>query len=101
MWSPAVVFVSHCGYKATFFPHQPHPFCDMAERPTAKHVSIDLDGFKASVDKQFALLTRLMFGLFALIGAVVGGGFLLRGDLADIKVQVGKPRQRSPPYDAI
>jgi hypothetical protein len=59
----------------------------MSERTTAKHVSIDLDGFKSSVDKQFAFLFKLVFGVYALIGAVVGGGFLLRTDLGEIKAQ--------------
>jgi hypothetical protein len=69
----------------------------MADRPTAKEVSIDLAGFKDSVDRQFsgvdkqiALLTRLVFGLYALLFAVVGGGFLLRSDIGDLKAKVAE-----------
>jgi hypothetical protein len=69
----------------------------MADRPTAKEVSIDLAGFKDSVDRQFAgvdkqiaLLLRLVFGLYALLFAVVGGGFLLRSDIGDLKAKLAE-----------
>lgn len=66
----------------------------MAERTTAKEVSIDLAGFKSSVDKQISLLTRLVLGIYVLIGAVVGGGFLLRTDLGEIKVEEAKTGEK-------
>jgi hypothetical protein len=62
----------------------------MADRTTAKEVSIDLAGFKSSVDKQFSLLTKAVFGFYALMVAVIGGGFLLHRDLSDIKAQISK-----------
>ena len=69
----------------------------MADRPTAKEVSIDLAGFKSSVDVQFAgvdkqisLLVKMVVGVYVLLGAIVGGGFLLRSDLGDIKAKVAE-----------
>jgi len=75
------------GYKIDVSTAQKTP---MAERTTAKEVSIDLAGFKTSVDKQFVLSFKLIFGLYTLLGAIIGGGFLLRGDLADSKAQIAK-----------
>lgn len=66
----------------------------MPERTTAKEVSIDLAGFKSSVDKQMTLLMRLIFGVYVVIGAVVGGGFLLRSDLGDIKAELAKTAEK-------
>ena len=62
----------------------------MADRPTAKEVSVDLAGFKDSVDKQIGLLTRLVFGLYALLVAIIGGGFLLRNDIGDLKAKLAE-----------
>ena len=69
----------------------------MATSPTAKEVSVDLAGFKASVDQQFKavdqrldLIVKLIFAMFALFPMIVGGGFLLRNDLSEVKTEVDK-----------
>lgn len=62
----------------------------MASRPTAGEVSVDLGGFKSSVDKQFSYLVRWIIGLYALIAAIIGGGFLLRADLGRIEGQIAR-----------
>jgi hypothetical protein len=60
-------------------------------------LSRDIGSPQSSVDKQFENVNRqiarsdyYIFGLYGLIGAVIGGGFLLRSDLGDIKAQVVK-----------
>ena len=49
-----------------------------------------MGGFKPSVDKQFSYLVRWIIGLYALIAAIIGGGFLLRADLGRIKGQIAR-----------
>ena len=46
--------------------------------------------FKSSVDKQFSYLVRWIIGLYALIAAIIGGGFLLRADLGRIEGQIAR-----------
>lgn len=69
----------------------------MATSPTAKEVSVDLAGFKSSVDQQFKavdkqldLAVKLIFAMFAIFPIIIGGGFLLRSDLGEVKVELGK-----------
>src|SRR5258708_3799083 len=52
---------------------------------TAKEVSVDLTGFKDSVEKQFAHLSKLVFFLYPILIGIIGGGFLLHKELGDIK----------------
>jgi hypothetical protein len=80
----------------------------MATSPTAREVSVDLAGFKSSVDQQFTSLNaalhratdavdkrldfviRLVFAMFAIFPIVIGGGFLLRSEIGDVKIELGK-----------
>ena len=73
----------------------------MTSSPTAKEVSVDLSGFKSSVDQQFKslkdevdkrldLILKLIFAMFGIFPIIAGGGFLLRNDLGEVKVELGK-----------
>jgi hypothetical protein len=84
----------------------------MATSPTAKEVSVDLAGFKSSVDQQFkhvdtkidaaqraidgqlSLILRAIAALFTLIPMIIGGGFLLRSDLNEVKVELGRTGEK-------
>jgi hypothetical protein len=80
----------------------------MANTPTAKEVSIDLAGFKSSVDQQFTSLkgalaqaeiaidkrldfvAKLVFAMFAIFPISIAGGFFLRNEISDVKIELGK-----------
>ena len=69
----------------------------MATSPTAKEVSIDLAGFKSNVDQQFngvdkrlEFIARLIFAMFTIFPIVIGGGFLLRSEISDVKIELGR-----------
>jgi hypothetical protein len=42
------------------------------------------------VDKQLDLVLKLIFAMFAIFPIIIGGGFLLRSDLGEVKVELGK-----------
>jgi hypothetical protein len=58
----------------------------MPDRLTTREVKADVEGVKTSVDRQYTLV----LGMYGLIAAVVGGGFLLRSDIGDIKKELGQ-----------
>jgi hypothetical protein len=60
----------------------------MAERTTAKEVKIDLDGFKASMERQFSLMFRWIAGLYVLFGGVVATGLLVQVEVARNGVEI-------------
>jgi hypothetical protein len=59
----------------------------MVERRTAREVGVDLDGFKSSVDRQFALTNKMVFGIYAVFIAMVGGGFAIHNELTGLKTE--------------
>jgi hypothetical protein len=61
-----------------------------SSRPIVGEVNVDLAGFKSNVEKQFGYQVRWIVGLYVLIGTLIGGGFLLRGDLGRIEGQIAK-----------
>jgi hypothetical protein len=80
----------------------------MAKTPTAKEVSVDLAGFRSSVDQQFISLkaalaqaadaiekrldffAKLVLAMFAIFPICIAGGFFLRNEIGDVKIELGK-----------
>ena len=55
---------------------------------SVREVSIDLSGFKQSVDRQFAYTHRLIFYVGAVLLAMAGGGFAIYKQIGDLQSDV-------------